>query len=98
MKYILVASFGVSTLVETTPNEVVAEKFALEPPMALDGLHGDPTLRVVVQHSRYQILERKAGFLAELTPKLVGFLPKHPVEINCWEGIFAHDHHEEYDT
>lgn len=85
-------------MVEAAPDEFVAKHFALQPPVALDGRHGDPRLGVVVQHSRYQVLEGETGFLAELTPELVGLFPKHSVKVDCRKGVLAHDHHKEDDS
>ena len=95
---IRVVSLRSLLLVEATTNECVAEHLPFYPWVTLDLIHGDPLNWVVVEHALNQVLVDLAGALAELLPELVGFLPQHLVELDCWEGVLTHDHHEEDDA
>lgn len=85
-------------MIEATANKLVTEHLPLHPLVTLDLVHGDPLNWVVVEHALNQVLEDLAGALAELTPEEVGFLPQLLVELDCWEGVLTHDHHEEDDA
>lgn len=79
-------------------DEGIAENGHLAPSVLPDFFDGDPGFGVIVKHSLDQILELFAGFLLELTPKLVVLLPEHLVEVNRWERVLTHDRHEHNHT
>jgi len=83
-------------LIKARFDEGIAEDGHLAPVVLPDFFDCDPGFGVIVKHSLDQILELIAGFLLELTPKLVFLLPEHLVEVNRRERVLAHDHHEQH--